>query len=114
MEALLNNKMHYKEDVNKLRPCDDKREFGDLALLHRLVVVPYTHQIDLLLSLITFSGADIDHRTSNGHTAFQLAVVVCAANCSTLLYRHECSNGSWICINEYCYVCYSGHIWTST
>ena len=77
MEALHKNERHYKEDVNKRRSYDDKREFGDLALLHRLVLGPYTHQIDLLLSLFTYTSANIDRRTSYGHTAFQLAVVVC-------------------------------------
>ena len=76
METLHKNKRHYKEDVNERHLYDDKREFGDLALLHRLVLCPYTHQADLILSLITFSEANIDLKTSYGHTAFQLAVVV--------------------------------------
>ena len=46
MEALHKNERHYKEDVNELRSYDDKREFGDLALLHRLVLYRSLHPPD--------------------------------------------------------------------
>ena len=75
-EALVKNQKQYKEDVNYLHLYNDKREFGKLALLHCLVIGSYTHQEDLLLSLIMFSSCHINQRTSNNHTAFQLAVVV--------------------------------------
>ena len=80
------------EDVNELRPYDDKKEYGDLSLLHRLVIGPYTCQLALLLSLMTFSDADIDQTTSNGHTAFQLAVVVGSTFVYTVMFCASAMN----------------------
>ena len=64
------------EAVNKLHPSDGTA-CGDVAVLHRLVIGNYTHQVELVTTLLTFTMADINLTTSTGKTAFQLAVEVC-------------------------------------
>ena len=63
------------ETVNELHPSDGTT-CGDVAVLHRLVIGNYTHQVELVTTLLTFSMADINLTTSKGKTAFQLAVEV--------------------------------------
>ena len=63
------------EDVNERHPSD-RDAYGEVAVLHRLVTGHYTHKIDLVTTLMTFSDADIDLTTSRGKTAFHLAVEV--------------------------------------
>ena len=50
---------------------------GDMAVLHYLVKGKYRHKLDLILTLLVFTEANIDLTTSKGKTPFHLAVEVC-------------------------------------
>ena len=75
LATALSNKLA-GENVNKLRPYDDRDELGHLSVLHRLVTRPYIHQVELVVTLITFSDVDINMETTKKKTAFHLAVEV--------------------------------------
>lgn len=59
------------EDVDAVDPS------GDMAALHYLVKGKYQHKLDLILTLLVFTEANIDLTTSQGKTPFHLAVEVC-------------------------------------
>ena len=73
LEFALNRK-HKEDNINALHYDDS--EFGDMAILHRLVTSRYANQTELVTTLMTFSNADINLTTGNGKTAFHLAVEV--------------------------------------
>lgn len=54
----------------------DSTVYGDVGVLHQLVIRSFTHQAELVITLLTFSEADINLTTSKGKTAFELAVEV--------------------------------------
>ena len=75
LESALNCK-HKEEDINALHHFDNDDDFNGMAILHRLVTSRYANQTELVMTLMTFSNADINLKTGNGKTAFHLAVEV--------------------------------------
>ena len=81
----------HKDDINARHHFDnDDNNFGDMAILHRLVTSCYVNRTDLVITLMTFSNADINLTTGNGKTAFHLAVEVHYVGTAACSYKSLC------------------------